>query len=90
MPSIFPAVEAGSIAELAAKLELDPAAVEKTVAEFNAAVQPGTFDHTVLDDCRDRRSSPFRKAIGRARSTSRLITAIRCGPALLSLILVCA
>ncbi len=52
MPSIFPAVEANTIAELAAKLELDPAALEKTVARFNAAVQPGTFDHTVLDDCR--------------------------------------
>ena len=52
MPSIFPAVEAQTIAELATKLELDPAALEKTVAKFNAAVKPGTFDHTVLDDCR--------------------------------------
>jgi tricarballylate dehydrogenase len=52
MPSIFPAIEANSIGELAAKLSLDPAALEKTVAEFNAAVRPGTFDHTVLDDCR--------------------------------------
>ncbi|MEJ2375461.1 MAG: FAD-dependent tricarballylate dehydrogenase TcuA [Pseudolabrys sp.] len=52
MPSIFPAVEAGSIGELAEKLSLDPAALTKTVDDFNAAVQPGTFDHTVLDDCR--------------------------------------
>src|SRR5690348_6636799 len=52
MPSIFPAIEANSIAELAPKLSLDPAALEKTVDEFNAAVRPGTFDHTVLDDCR--------------------------------------
>jgi tricarballylate dehydrogenase len=51
MPSIFPAVEAGSIAELAVKLGLNPVALEKTVADFNAAVRPGTFDHTVLDDC---------------------------------------
>ena len=51
MPSIFPAVEAPTIGELAVKLSLDPAALEKTVAEFNAAVQPGRFDHTVLDDC---------------------------------------
>jgi tricarballylate dehydrogenase len=51
MPSIYPAVEADSIGELAAKLELDPGAVEKTVAAFNAAVKPGSFDHTVLDDC---------------------------------------
>jgi tricarballylate dehydrogenase len=52
MPSIFPAVEAGSIRELAGKLDLDADALERTVAEFNAAVRPGTFDHTVLDDCR--------------------------------------
>jgi tricarballylate dehydrogenase len=52
MPTLFPPIEGGSIAELAAKLELDPAALEKTVAEFNAAVRPGTFDHTILDDCR--------------------------------------
>ena len=51
MPSIFPAVEANSIRELAAKFDLDPAALEKTISEFNAAVQPGTFDHTQLDDC---------------------------------------
>jgi tricarballylate dehydrogenase len=52
MPSIFPAMQADSIGELAVKLDLDPAALERTVAEFNAAVRPGTFDHTVLDDCR--------------------------------------
>jgi tricarballylate dehydrogenase len=52
MPSIFPALTAGSISDLAAKLELDPIALEKTVAEFNNAVVPGTFDHTQLDDCR--------------------------------------
>jgi tricarballylate dehydrogenase len=51
MPSIFPAIQAGSIAELAGKLSLDRAALEKTVGDFNAAVRPGTFDHTVLDDC---------------------------------------
>ena len=52
MPSIFPAVQASTIGELAGKLKLDTAALEKTVADFNAAVRPGTFDHTVLDDCR--------------------------------------
>jgi tricarballylate dehydrogenase len=51
MPSIFPALTAGSISDLAGKLELDPVALEKAVAEFNAAVVPGTFDHTRLDDC---------------------------------------
>jgi tricarballylate dehydrogenase len=52
MPTLFPPIEGGSIAELAAKLELDSAALKKTITEFNAAVQPGTFDHTILDDCR--------------------------------------
>ena len=52
MPSIFPAIEAQTIGELAGKLSLDAGALEKTVAEFNAAVRPGTFDHTGLDDCR--------------------------------------
>jgi tricarballylate dehydrogenase len=52
MPSIFPAVEANSIGELAQKFELDAAALEKTVTDFNASVRPGTFDHTQLDDCR--------------------------------------
>jgi tricarballylate dehydrogenase len=52
MPTLFPPIEAGSIAELAGKLTLDPAALEKTIGDFNAAVRPGTFDHTILDDCR--------------------------------------
>jgi tricarballylate dehydrogenase len=52
MPSLYPAIEADSVPALAAKLGLDPDALEKTVREFNAAVRPGRFDHTVLDDCR--------------------------------------
>src|SRR5436309_6314826 len=52
MPTLFPPIGAKSIAELAGKFGLDPATLEKTVADFNAAVRPGTFDHTILDDCR--------------------------------------
>jgi tricarballylate dehydrogenase len=52
MPTLFPPIAGGSIAELAGKLELEPVALEKTVANFNAAVKRGTFDHTILDDCR--------------------------------------
>lgn len=52
MPSLFPPIAASTIAELAGKLGLDAEALEATVAGFNAAVRPGTFDHTVLDDCR--------------------------------------
>jgi len=58
MPSLYPPIEAGSIAELAAKLELEAAALAKTVADFNAAVRPGTFDHTILDDCRTEGLAP--------------------------------
>jgi tricarballylate dehydrogenase len=58
MPTLFPPIEGGSIAELAARLELDPTALEKTIAEFNAAVRPGTFDHTILDDCRTEGVTP--------------------------------
>ena len=58
MPSLFPPIKAGSIGELASKLDLDPAALQTTVAEFNAAVKPGTFDHTVLDDCRTEGLTP--------------------------------
>ena len=49
MPSVFPAIKAGSVGELAAKLGLDPAAVEATIAAFNAACQPGVFDSSLLD-----------------------------------------
>jgi len=58
MPTLFPPIEGGSIAELANKLELDPAALETTIADFNAAVRPGSFDHTILDDCRTEGLTP--------------------------------
>jgi tricarballylate dehydrogenase len=30
----------------------------KTLGEYNAACRPGTFDHTVLDDCRTQGLTP--------------------------------
>ncbi len=54
MPSVFPAIAAESVGELAAKLELPAEALERTVREYNAAVESGTFDQTKLDDCRTR------------------------------------
>jgi tricarballylate dehydrogenase len=51
MPSVYPALRANTIGELAAMLGLPVGQVESTVAEFNSAVRPGTFDHSVLDDC---------------------------------------
>ena len=58
MPSLYPPIAARSIEELAAKLELPVEALKKTVDHFNAAVRPGTFDHTVLDDCRTEGLTP--------------------------------
>ena len=51
MPSLYPPIGATSMPALAQKLELNPDALEKTVNAFNAAVQPGKFDHTILDEC---------------------------------------
>jgi len=51
MPSIFPAVEAPTLTELAAKLGLNERVLELTVAKFNAAVQEGHFDAQKLDGC---------------------------------------
>ncbi len=58
MPSLFPPVRAATVGELAARLELPVDALERTVADFNAAVRPGTFDHTILDDCRTEGIAP--------------------------------
>ncbi|MFC3227471.1 FAD-dependent tricarballylate dehydrogenase TcuA [Marinibaculum pumilum] len=58
MPSLYPPIAAASITELAQKLELPAEALQQTVADFNAAVRPGRFDHTELDDCRTEGLSP--------------------------------
>ncbi len=52
MPSVFPAVRANTIGELATQLGLRPEIVEETISQYNRAVRPGTFDLTCLDDCR--------------------------------------
>ncbi|HVE51024.1 MAG TPA: FAD-dependent tricarballylate dehydrogenase TcuA [Casimicrobiaceae bacterium] len=51
MPPVYPPFTAPSIASLASMLGLDAAALEQTIAAFNAVVRNGTFDHTILDDC---------------------------------------
>ena len=58
MPPVFPPIEARTIAELARALEVPAARLEATVRAFNDAVQPGTFDHEVLDDCRTTGLTP--------------------------------
>jgi tricarballylate dehydrogenase len=66
MPPVFPPEKAHSIRELAGKLGLDADALERTVAEFNAAVRTGTFDHTVQDDCRTVGITPAKTHWARA------------------------
>ena len=58
MPSLYPAIPAASIGELATKLDLDPGTLQSTVDNFNAAVRPGKFDYTILDDCRTEGIAP--------------------------------
>src|SRR4051794_38299089 len=58
MPTLYSPIGAPTIRELAGKLTLDPDALEATVNGFNAAVQPGTFDDTILDDCRTQGLTP--------------------------------
>ncbi|WP_316236580.1 FAD-dependent tricarballylate dehydrogenase TcuA [Bradyrhizobium sp. SZCCHNR1015] len=58
MPSLYPAIEAASIAELAGKLGLDPDRLTATVAHFNAAVRDGQFNPDILDDCRTENLIP--------------------------------
>jgi len=58
MPPLYPPIESESISDLATKLGLDPIALAKTVADFNAAARPGGFDHTILDDCRTENIDP--------------------------------
>lgn len=58
MPSVFPPVEAKSIAELATALAIDPQALVAVVDEFNRSVRAGKFDPGRLDDCRTEGLTP--------------------------------
>lgn len=69
MPSVFPPIEAGSIGEMAEKLGLDRKALEQTVATYNAATRPGSFDSTVLDDCTTEGLTPVKSHWARPLST---------------------
>jgi tricarballylate dehydrogenase len=51
MPSVFPPVEASSIAELATALAIEPGALVAVVDEFNRSLSSGKFDPGSLDDC---------------------------------------
>jgi len=58
IPPVYPPAKAGSMRDLAVALSLNADALEATVSQFNAAGRPGTFDHTVLDDCATKGLSP--------------------------------
>ncbi|HEY1228144.1 MAG TPA: FAD-dependent tricarballylate dehydrogenase TcuA, partial [Ramlibacter sp.] len=58
MPPVFPAVTAATLPELARALELPESTFMDTLNAYNAACRPGTFDHTVLDDCRTEGLAP--------------------------------
>ncbi|GAB4354947.1 MAG: FAD-dependent tricarballylate dehydrogenase TcuA [Kiloniellaceae bacterium] len=58
MPPVFPATVADSIEELAGKIGLDPQVLSRTVADYNAAVRDGSFDHTELDNCHTEGLAP--------------------------------
>ena len=69
MPPLYPPIQSDSVADLANKLGLDPAALVATVTDFNAAVRPGNFNHTVLDDCRTENVEPPKSHWARAIDT---------------------
>src|SRR5258706_9182294 len=69
MPPVFPPLKARSIRELAVALEIGPAALEATVEEFNRAVRPGTFDHTIFDNCGTEGLTPPKTHWARAIDT---------------------
>jgi tricarballylate dehydrogenase len=52
MPSVFPPVKGRTIAEVAEQFNLPVDKVQATVDEYNRAVHPGKFDHTIQDDCK--------------------------------------
>ena len=58
MPPVFPPIEAPRSASSPASSASIRPRCDDTVAKFNAAVRPGTFDRTTLDDCRTEGLEP--------------------------------
>ena len=58
MPPVFAGTIADNMGDIALQLKLDPLVLKQTVDEFNTACQPGTFDHTALDDCHTEGITP--------------------------------
>jgi tricarballylate dehydrogenase len=69
MPSVFPAIKADTIEDLAVKLQLQVERMAATVPRFNEAVVSGSFDHTVLDGCRTQGLNPAKSNWARRLDT---------------------
>jgi len=52
MPPVSSGVRVETPRDLAMRLGLDEARFMRTLHDYNAATRAGTFDHTMLDDCR--------------------------------------
>lgn len=52
MPSLFPPIIASSIEELADKINLDKVTLKNTIEDYNNHIIEGSFNHTILDDCK--------------------------------------
>jgi tricarballylate dehydrogenase len=51
IPSLYPPLEAGSLAQLAEMMGLEPVTVVATVERYNRATRPCSSDHSILDGC---------------------------------------
>ncbi|MCC7286577.1 MAG: FAD-dependent tricarballylate dehydrogenase TcuA [Burkholderiaceae bacterium] len=58
MPPVFPGVTASTLPELARKIGVNVDVFVRTLEDYNASCRVGTFDHTVLDDCRTEDLQP--------------------------------
>jgi tricarballylate dehydrogenase len=58
MPPVFPGETAQTLEALAQQMGLPSEVFLRTVAQYNQACQPGTFDHAVLDDCHTKDLTP--------------------------------
>lgn len=58
IPPAYPPIKADSIEELAKKIGIDPAVLEKTVSEYNSSVVCKRFDPGDLDECSTKGLTP--------------------------------
>lgn len=58
LPPLTPPVTGESLEELANSLGLNADALKETVNQYNASVQAGSFDHTILDNCHTKGLTP--------------------------------